>query len=109
MTSIDDLRKLRDQLEECAQRGSDAQLSRHSTELLLAVIRAGNNEDGAALQAIVEPVFQIVAGGAEGKSEEILGGASDAAIARAMFDEAAKQKPDQKIRLKKGSEVLART
>jgi hypothetical protein len=109
MTSVDDLRKLRDQLEECAQSGSGAQLSRHSTELLLAVIRAGGDEDVVALQAIVGPVFQIVAGDAEGKSEEVLGGASDASIARAMFDEAAKQKPDQNIRLKNGSEVLART
>ncbi|WP_158818628.1 hypothetical protein [Methylocapsa sp. S129] len=106
MTSISDLRKLADQLEECAQAGAGAQLSPHSTELLLGVIHTHYDSDEAARRTIVEHGFRIVAADAEGESEEILGSASDLSIARAMFDEAVRQKLDRKISLKKGSDVL---
>lgn len=109
MTSIDDLRNLADQLEGCAQSSEDAQLSPYSTGLLLAVIRALGEGDEMAGQTIVERGFRIVVGDVEDESEETLGSASEIAIAQAMFNEAARQKTDRKIRLKRGAVVLGET
>jgi hypothetical protein len=106
MTSVNDLQELTDQLEQSAQDGVGAQLSRQATKLLLAVIRAGGDAHEAERPTIAAHLFWIVAGDAGRRSEEILGRTSDLSIAKAIFDESVRQKPHQKIKLMKGSDVL---
>jgi hypothetical protein len=108
MTSITHLQELADQLEQSASSGTGAQLSRHSTELLLVVIRASGDagERGRPSEAYA---FRIVAGDFDGRFEDILARTSDLSIARAMFDQAVRQTPHQNIRLMKGLDVLEET
>jgi hypothetical protein len=109
MTSVNHLQKLADQLEQSASSGMGAQLSRHSTALLLAVIRASPDVGEIARRATEAYAFRIVAGDFDGSFEDILARTSDLSIARAMFDQAAKQAPHHNIRLMKGFAVLEET
>jgi hypothetical protein len=107
MTSTNNLQKLADQLEQSARSGRGAQLSRHATELLLAVIRASAETDGTVRQVPAPCAFRIIAG--DGWFEEVVARSSDYAIAKAMFDEAVRQSPHLDIRLVKDFEVLEQT
>jgi hypothetical protein len=109
MTSINDLQRLADQLEQSARAGMGAQLSRHATELLLAVIRAGGEADEATRQTNAAYAFRIIAGDVEGSFEEVLARTSDISIAKAMFEEAVRQTPHQNVRLMKDFAVLDET
>jgi hypothetical protein len=108
MTSVNHLQKLADQLAQSARSRIGAQLSRHSTALLLAVIRA-NGDAGERGRPSDAYAFRIVAGDFDGRFEDILARTSDLSIARAMFDQAARQTPHQNIRLMKGLDVLEET
>ena len=108
MISFNPLQKLTDQLEQSARSGIGAQLSRHATALLLAVIRA-SGDAGERGRPGAAYAFRIVAGDFDGRFEDILARTSDLSIARAMFDQAARQTPHHNIRLMKGFDVLEET
>jgi hypothetical protein len=105
-TSINHLQRLADVLEQSARGGMGAQLSRHATELLLAIIRASGEAGEAPPQPSAAYVFRITTGDFEGSFEEVLARTSDISIAKAMFEEAARQTPHQNIRLMKDFDVL---
>ena len=106
MTSINHLQKLADQLEQSARSGRGAQISRHASELLLAVILTCGEMDEVMEQPSAAYAFRIIAADVEGRFEEVLGRSSDYAIAKAMFDAAVRQSPHQNVRLMKDFEVL---
>jgi hypothetical protein len=106
MTSISNLQKLADQLEQSARGGEGAQLSPHATDLLLAVVRACGETDGTMRQAPAACAFRVIAADCEGMFEEILARSSDFSIAKAMFDAAVRQSPHQDVRLMKDFQVL---
>jgi hypothetical protein len=106
MTSINDLQRLADQLEQSARAGMGVQLSRHATELLLAVIRASSEVDETTRQTNAAYAFRIITGDGEGRFEEVLARTSDIAIAKAIFEEAVRQTPHQNVRLMKDFDVL---
>jgi hypothetical protein len=106
MTSINHLQRLADQLEQSASSGMGAQLSRHATELLLAIIRASGESGETTRQPTAAYAFRITTGDIEGRFEEVLARTSDISIAKAMFEEAARQTPHQNVRLMKDFDVL---
>ena len=63
----------------------------------------------ASEQTPVAYAFRVIARDGEGRFEEILGRSSDYAIAKAMFDAAVRQSPQQSVRLMKDFEVLEET
>jgi hypothetical protein len=106
MNLVDDVGKLTHYLQLCAETGAGAHLTANSLDLLLLVLRAHiENADRSQFVFASHP-FQIVATTGE-ESEEILALSSDALIASAIFDEAARRRPGSKIRLRYGPRVLA--
>ncbi|WP_158815876.1 hypothetical protein [Methylocapsa sp. S129] len=107
MESVDDIGKLVAHLEICARTGAGAHLTPDLVERLLVALRAHIEAVEQSQPAFEAHPFQVVAVVAEGSAEEILALASDALIARAIFDEAAEWQSGRKIRLKHHARVLA--
>jgi hypothetical protein len=106
MTSINHLQRLADQLEQSARGGLGAQLSRHATELLLAIIHAIGETDETTRRPTAAYAFRVTAGDIEGRFEEVLARTSDISLAKAMFEEAVRQTPHRNVRLMKDFDVL---
>jgi hypothetical protein len=106
MNVVDDFRRLTHYLQLCSETGSGAHLTASSLDLLLLVLHAHIERGDQPHAAFAAHPFQIVATSGEEK-EEILALSSGALIAKAIFDEAVKQRPSSKIRLRYGPRVLA--
>lgn len=108
MTYTDALRMLLHQLEECARSGEGAQLSPHSTEILLAALDA-QREAARQSQGGTGRLFRIVVGNDQDEADKILARTPDITIARAMFGAAVKQHVGQRVRLCEGPRVVEET
>jgi hypothetical protein len=98
-----DIRKLADQLAQYSQRGAGVHLMPQSVDLALAAWRAYGDMLGPPKIKRTRRMFQIEAMDSRGWPQEVLAIVSDDLIARAAFDEAVKQHPDRKIRLRRGT------
>jgi hypothetical protein len=106
MSAVDDVGKLVHYLELCAETGSGAHLTPNALELLLLALRSHTEPVERSSAAFALHSFRIVAALDEGP-EEILALSSDAMIASAIFEEAAKRRVGRKIRLMYGERILA--
>ena len=102
-----DIHKLADQLAQHSQRGAGAHLTPECVDLALAALRAYGDMLGPPKIKRTRQMFQVEAMDSRGWPEEVLAVVRDALIARAAFEEAVKQHPDRKIRLRHGTNQLA--
>jgi hypothetical protein len=101
------IHKLADQLAQHSQQGSGAHLAPQSVDLALAALRAYADMLGPPRIKRTRRMFQIEALDDRGWPQEALAVVSDEHIARAAFEEAVKQRPGCKIRLRRGTSLLA--
>ena len=106
MSTIDDVGKLVHYLELCAETGSGAHLTPNALELLLLALSSHMETAERSPAAFALHSFRIVATADEGP-EDILALSSDAMIASAIFEEAAKRRAGRGIRLMYGERILA--
>jgi hypothetical protein len=101
------VRQLVDQLVQSSQRGAGAHLTPEDVDRALVALRAHAGMVGAPKIKLTRRTFQIELMDGQGWPEEVLAVVRDDPIARAAFDEAVKQRPGRKIRLRHGARVVA--
>ena len=109
LTHVDEIKRLIERLEKCAQNGEEVRLSSRENELLRATLYGQRQTTGQSKAPAVGGLFQVAVLNDKGGIDRILGHTSDIAIARAMFGAAAKQYPDRRIRLYQSPNVIAET
>jgi hypothetical protein len=102
-----DIRKLADQLAQDSQRGEGAHLPPESVDLALAALRAYADMLGPPKIKRTRRMFQIEVMDERGWPQEVLAVISDGTVAQAAYDEAVKQHPDRKVRLRRGTSAMA--
>jgi hypothetical protein len=99
--------RLADQLAQYSQQGAGAHLMPESVDLALAALRAYADMLGPPKIKRTRQMFQIEAMDSRGWPQEVLAVVSDPLIAQAAFEEAVRQHPDRRIRLRRGTSQLA--
>lgn len=102
-----EISKLADQLAQHSQRGAGADLAPASVDIALAALRAYADMLGPPKIKRTRRTFQIEAMDSRGWPQEVLAVISNPVIAQAAFEEAVRQHPDRKIRLRRGTSQLA--
>ncbi|WP_158815441.1 hypothetical protein [Methylocapsa sp. S129] len=102
-----DVGGLADRLAQPLQNEVGAYLSAEDVHLALAVLRVHVGMAGSSESSPAAPMYEIEIINGQGRSEEVLATARDEPIARAAFDEAVGIHPGRKLRMIRGSQVVA--
>jgi hypothetical protein len=105
MASIDDVRKLIEELEFSARNGVGASLTPKLAKLLLQVLRARAAVSEQKKEDDDQALLQVVAFDDNGMRADIIGSSYDPVIATAVFDAAMKRRAGR-VRLVQGARVL---
>jgi hypothetical protein len=105
----DDMRQLADQLAQASQKGQGARLAPQDVDIALTALRAHAGAMSPPKMKITPQMFQIELLDDQGWPEAVLAVIRDEVIARAAFDEAARQRPNRKLKLRLGARVIAKT
>jgi hypothetical protein len=102
-----EVHQLVDHLTQSSQKGVGARLRPQDVDIALMALKAGVGMMAAPKIKLTPRTFQIELLDRHGWPEQVLAVVRDETIARAAFDEAIKQQPGRKIRLRLGGRVVA--